>query len=455
MGFIHLIVQTQRMTELTLCIESPELKSRLRAAALLMQASVHELSLIDLLGKRSLPAHWLLVDQGLEQLGDLIEHLKAQGRKPETQIIRFIEKPWQEYVYHDIPIFASIVHPTSPLAAVQVLEKLIRTKPFRFGKKPLPNSNLGPYSDEFVRSQAMRDAVSQLQRLKQLPVDTVLLGPTGAGKDTAARWLHANSGAKGEFVHVNCAALPEQLFESEVFGVTAGAFTGAQKDRPGKLELAHNGTLYLDEIDSLPLSCQAKLLNALQYRGAIRLGGHVFYNSAFRVIASTKTRLETLVEQHKFREDLHFRLSVSQVRIPALAERLEDIVPMYRHFLIDVAAQFKLQVPHLELEDIDELLSRPWPGNVRELHAVAQRHVIGLDTPCVATHSKANLGLKQRLLAFEKAVLIQTLHTHHGCARLASENLGIPLHSLYYRMKRFDLLDKTGNQSEDKATQLS
>lgn len=455
MGFIHLIVQTQRMTELTLCIESPELKSRLRAAALLMQASVHELSLIDLLGKRSLPAHWLLVDQGLEQLGDLIEHFKAQGRKPETQIIRFIEKPWQEYVYHDIPIFASIVHPTSPLAAVQVLEKLIRTKPFRFGKKPLPNSNLGPYGDEFVRSQAMRDAVSQLQRLKQLPVDTVLLGPTGAGKDTAARWLHANSGAKGEFVHVNCAALPEQLFESEVFGVTAGAFTGAQKDRPGKLELAHNGTLYLDEIDSLPLSCQAKLLNALQYRGAIRLGGHVFYNSAFRVIASTKTRLETLVEQHKFREDLHFRLSVSKVRIPALAERLEDIVPMYRHFLIDVAAQFKLQVPHLELEDIDELLSRPWPGNVRELHAVAQRHVIGLDTPCVATHSKANLGLKQRLLAFEKAVLIQTLHTHHGCARLASESLGIPLHSLYYRMKRFDLLDKTGNQSEDKATQLS
>nr|WP_294888804.1 sigma 54-interacting transcriptional regulator [uncultured Limnobacter sp.] len=455
MGFIHLIVQTQRMTELTLCIESPELKSRLRAAALLMQASVHELSLIDLLGKRSLPAHWLLVDQGLEQLGDLIEHFKAQGRKPETQIIRFIEKPWQEYVYHDIPIFASIVHPTSPLAAVQVLEKLIRTKPFRFGKKPLPNSNLGPYGDEFIRSQAMRDAVSQLQRLKQLPVDTVLLGPTGAGKDTAARWLHANSGAKGEFVHVNCAALPEQLFESEVFGVTAGAFTGAQKDRPGKLELAHNGTLYLDEIDSLPLSCQAKLLNALQYRGAIRLGGHVFYNSAFRVIASTKTRLETLVEQHKFREDLHFRLSVSQVRIPALAERLEDIVPMYRHFLIDVAAQFKLQVPHLELEDIDELLSRPWPGNVRELHAVAQRHVIGLDTPCVATHSKANLGLKQRLLAFEKAVLIQTLHTHHGCARLASESLGIPLHSLYYRMKRFDLLDKTGNQSEDKATQLS
>ncbi len=455
MNFIHFIVPWLQMTELTLCIESPELKSRLRAAALLMQASVHELSLIDLLGKRSLPAHWLLVDQGLEQLGDLIEHFKAQGRKPETQIIRFIEKPWQEYVYHDIPIFASIVHPANPLAAVHVLEKLIRTKPFRSGKKPLPNSNLGPYSDEFVRSQPMRHAVSQLQRLKQLPIDTVLLGPTGAGKDTAARWLHAHSGVKGEFVHVNCAALPEQLFEAEVFGVMAGAFTGAQKDRPGKLELAHNGTLYLDEIDSLPLSCQAKLLNALQYRGAIRLGGHVFYNSAFRVIASTKTKLETLVEQNRFREDLHFRLSVSQVRIPALAERLEDIIPLYRHFLNDVATQFKLEVPKLELEDTDELLSRPWPGNVRELHAFAQRHVMGLGVPCTVHGSEAPAGLKQRLLAFEKAVLIQTLHAHRGCARLASESLGIPLHSLYYRMKRFDLLEQIGNHSDDKATQLS
>jgi two-component system, NtrC family, C4-dicarboxylate transport response regulator DctD len=443
------------MTELTLCIESPELKSRLRAAALLMQATVHELSLNELLGKRSLPSHWLLVDQGLEQIGDLIEHFKALGRKPETQIIRFIEKPWQEYVYHDIPIFASIVHPVNPLAAVQVLEKLIRTKPFHFGKKQSPASNMGPYSDEFVRSEPMRHAVSQLQRLKKLPVDTVLLGPTGAGKDTAARWLHAQSGVKGEFVHVNCAALPEQLFEAEVFGVMAGAFTGAQKDRPGKLELANNGTLYLDEMDSLPLSCQAKLLNALQYRGAIRLGGHTFYNSNFRVIASTKAKLETLVEQNKFREDLHFRLSVSQVRIPALAERLEDIIPLYRHFLHDVATQFRLEVPSLGIEDTDELLSRPWPGNVRELHAFAQRHVIGLGAPCAVPGSEHVTGLKQRLLAFEKAVLIQTLHAHRGCARSASESLGIPLHSLYYRMKRFDILEKPGNYLNDKATQFS
>lgn len=442
------------MTELTLCIESPELKSRLRAAALLMQATVHELSLPELMVKRSLPAHWVLVDQGLEALGELIERFKAQGRRPDWQIIRFIDKPWQEYVYHDIPIFASIVRPADPLAAVQVLEKLIKAKPLEFGKKVQEDTGSGPYASEFVRSEPMKFAVSQLQRLKALPVDTVLIGQTGAGKDTAARWLHQQSGVKGEFVHVNCAAMPEQLFEAELFGVMAGAFTGAQKDRPGKLELANNGTLYLDEMDSLPLPCQAKLLNALQYRGATRLGGQSFYTSSFRVIASTKASLPDLVAQHKFREDLHFRLSVSQVRIPGLAERLEDILPLYRHFLAEVAAQFRLQVPALSGEECDELLSKPWPGNVRELHAVAQRHVIGLGTPISCSEGSGHSqGLKARLLAFEKAVLEQALLAHQGCARRASESLGIPLHSMYYRMKRFDLLDRLGNSLESSATQ--
>ncbi|WP_334119831.1 sigma 54-interacting transcriptional regulator [Limnobacter sp.] len=443
------------MTELTLCIESQELKSRLRAAAMLMQASVHELSLDELLAKRNLPAHWVLVDHGLEQLGGLIQRFKQLGRKPDSQIIRFIDKPWQDYVYHDIPIFASIVRPADPLAAVHILEKLTKTKPLQFGVKVPANDQLGPYAAEFIRSQPMQYAVSQLQLLKQLPVDTVLIGPTGAGKDTAARWLHAQSGVNGDFIHVNCAALPEQLFEAELFGVMAGAFTGAQKDRPGKLELANNGTLYLDEMDSLPLSCQAKLLNALQYRGATRLGGNSFYKSSFRVIASTKASLPDLVRQHKFREDLHFRLSVSQVRIPCLAERLEDIIPLYRHFLEEVALQFRLDVPALSVEECDELLSKPWPGNVRELHAFAQRHVIGLGSPCgdMDDVPLGVTGLKQRLLAFERAVLVQALQTHGGCARLASESLGIPLHSMYYRMKRFDLLEKIVNYSENGATQ--
>lgn len=198
---------------------------------------------------------------------------------------------------------------------------------------------------------------------------------------------------------------------------------------------------------------QASQCAAIQ--GATRLGGNSFYESSFRVIASTKASLPDLVRQNKFREDLHFRLSVSQVRIPALAERLEDIIPLYRHFLDQVAVQFSLEVPSLSVEESDELLSKPWPGNVRELHAFAQRHVIGLGSPCgdeFDLEQGGTGGLKQRLQAFERAVLIQALQTHGGCARLASESLGIALHSMYYRMKRFDLLEKVLNYSENGAT---
>lgn len=135
---------------------------------------------------------------------------------------------------------------------------------------------------------------------------------------------------------------------------------------------------------------------------------------------------------------------MSQVRIPALAERLEDIIPLYRRFLDEVALQFQLEVPTLSVDESDEILSKPWPGNVRELHASAQRHVIGLGSPCSDMDElpAGVAGLKQRLLAFERAVLLQALQTHDGCARSASESLGIPLHSMYYRMKRFDLLEK-------------
>lgn len=430
------------MTELTLCIDSDELKSRLRAAAALMQADVHEMSLDQLIEKRRLPSHWVLVDQELDSIGKLVDHFKAMGKRPEGQIIRFIEKAWQDYVYHDIEIFASIVKPADPLAAVRILERLINAKPLSASRTTPGNDALGPYAKEFVRSAPMVAAVDQLQVLKHLPVDTVLLGPTGAGKDTAARWLHEQSGCKGNFIHINCAALPEQLFEAELFGVTAGAFTGAQKDRPGKMELANQGTLYLDEIDSLPLSCQAKLLNALQYRGAPRLGGHIFFQSNFRVIASTKVSLPDLVQAGKFREDLHFRLSVAQVNIPALANRLEDILPLYLHFLQQVADQFSMAVPSLDTEEVDELLSNPWRGNVRELHAHAQRHVLGLGAPCTNNCDVAcSGGLKERLLVFEKVLVQQALESSKGCVKTASEQLGIPVHSLYYRLKRFELLE--------------
>ncbi|HEX4917176.1 MAG TPA: sigma 54-interacting transcriptional regulator [Limnobacter sp.] len=432
------------MHQLTLCIQSPELKSRLRAAAMLMQATLQELSLDRLLEKGPSLGHWVLLDHDLETIARVIRAYQAIGLRPDNHIIRFIDQPWKDYVYHDIPIFASMVVPPDPLAAMQILERLIRTKPLDFSE-PDDHSEAGadPFAAHLCNSPPMRLALAHLQKLKALPVDTVLLGPTGAGKDTAARWLHAKSGLQGDFVHVNCAALPEQLFEAELFGAEAGAYTGAQKSRMGKLEQADEGTLYLDEIDSLSLACQAKLLTALQYRGASRLGGNRFYSVNVRVIASTKQSFPELVAQGRFREDLHYRLSVTQVQIPALKDRLEDILPLYKHFLQAVCTNFKLPRPELTQEDCDELLSSAWAGNVRELQAVAQRHAMGLETPSqradrVLRGTPLGVSLRQRLIAYERAVIHHTMAQYGGCAKSTSAALGIPLHSLYYRLKRLE-----------------
>ncbi|WP_329671503.1 sigma 54-interacting transcriptional regulator [Limnobacter sp.] len=416
----------------------------------MMQADVRELDLDYLLKCRNLAESRILIDHDIDQIKRLIQHLQAIGGDPQRQIIRFIDKPWHAYVYHDIPIFASIVYPSDPIAAVEVIRKLDRATPFssalgdeHSGEKSI---DLDPLQSDFVQSLPMRHAAEQLRKLAKLSVDTIMLGETGVGKDTCAHWLHEHSDAKGEFIHVNCAALPDELFEAELFGVMAGAFTGALKDRPGKLELAHQGTLYLDEIDSMSLGCQAKLLNALQYRGATRLGAAKPYHSEFRVIASTKVKFEALIRNGKFREDLYFRLNISKVYIPALRERLEDLVPLYSFFLKMAARQFKLPVPQINPDEIAHVLSQSWRGNVRELKAFAQRRVIGLDLMDLHIQSGA-VGLKEQLNQFERTVLEQTLRQCNGCVREASLALKIPLHSLYYRLKRLGMsLDEQDDQ---------
>lgn len=446
------------MMNLTLCLHSEELKSRIVAAAVMMQANVRELDLDYLLKSRNLGCAQILIDHDVQQIRRLIMHLQALGVDPRRQVIRFIDKPWHAYVYHDIPIFASIVNPPDPIAAVEVIRKLQSAVPFAkqltASDTDMPQSVSDPLDEPFVQSSAMRRTVEQLKKLAGLSVDTILMGETGVGKDTCALWLHEKSGLKGAFVHVNCAALPEQLFESELFGVTAGAFTGAQKDRAGKLELAHQGTLYLDEIDSMPLACQAKLLNALQYRGATRLGAVKPYTSDFRVIASTKVDFESLIRQGRFREDLYFRLNISKIHIPALRERLDDLIPLYLHFLKLAAEAFKLPEPCLVPTDWDRLLAHPWRGNVRELKAHAQRFVLGLDLWGVERHSEGE-GLKDRLTQFERMIIEQTLRQCDGCTKKTSAVLKIPLHSLYYRLRRLGIPieDSQGLASEASGSQ--
>lgn len=428
------------MINILISIESAELKGRLVAASALLQANLLVKAKSQLLQGKIPPNTWIIIDFDLDDLRQLIRCVRAQGGEPQRCLIRLIDRPWYEYCYHDIPIFASLIKPADALSAAEVIKKLSLTQAFDSlpqAQSEESTAELNPLDERFVRSPVMQQLHAQVSTVARLPVDTVLLGPTGAGKDTIAHYLHAQSASPGRFVHLNCAAIPDTLFESELFGVTAGAYTGALKDRPGLLEQAHQGTLYLDEIDSLNLTNQAKLLNALQYRGATRLGGQRFIASEFRVIASSKVKLEELVGQGLFRQDLFFRLNVSTLKIPALCERLEDILALYRYYLAEASQSYQLPTPELSADEEDFLLSQAWPGNIRELKSFAQRHVIGF-APFEYPTPRAGFGLKERLVAYERAVLNATLERHHGSVKAASQELGLPPHSLYYRLKRLE-----------------
>ncbi len=217
-----------------------------------------------------------------------------------------------------------------------------------------------------------------LNNTAALNVDILLLGETGTGKDTLAQRIHRLSGRRGNFVAVNCAAIPESLAESQLFGVNSGAYTGAVQSRAGFVEAAHLGTLYLDEIDSMPLSLQAKLLRVLECRGVERLGSTRFISVDMRVIASAQQSLQIMVDQGAFRRDLYFRLNVVNIELPALRDRRERIIPLFLQMIQEEADQFNCTPPSPSDGLLHELLCHPWLGNVRELRSAAKRFVLGL-----------------------------------------------------------------------------
>jgi len=230
------------------------------------------------------------------------------------------------------------------------------------------------------RSFVFVDPISQhllalAQRVAQTEVTALLVGPTGAGKEVLARVLHESSArAKGPFVALNCAALPEHLIEDMLFGHEKGAFTGAHKDHKGLFEQAHGGTVFLDEIGEMPIHLQAKLLRVLQEKKLNRLGGEASIDLDVRVIAATNKDLRQAIEAREFREDLYFRISTFRLRIQPLRERPGDIVPLV---LQSLARHAKGNVPLSLSSDAQALLQQyPWPGNVRELENVVQRAVV-------------------------------------------------------------------------------
>ncbi|SIS36548.1 sigma-54-dependent transcriptional regulator [Insolitispirillum peregrinum] len=291
--------------------------------------------------------------------------------------------------------------------------------------------------------EAVRSLISELG---DTSADVLIHGETGTGKELVARCLHdVSPNRKGNFVAINCGGLPESLFESEIFGHEAGAFTGAAKKRIGKIEHANGGTLFLDEIESMPIPMQIKLLRVLQERVVERLGSNTAIPVNCRVIAATKADLRELSDQGQFRADLYYRLNVVTLPLPPLRERREDIALLFEHFAVQAAARHGRPVPPASRERNRQMMAYHWPGNVRELRNVADRCVLGIDSgfPPFAPSQQANASrpLAETVEAFERALITEALRRNDNSLARTSEDLQVAKTTLHDKIRKYGLND--------------
>jgi two-component system C4-dicarboxylate transport response regulator DctD len=329
-----------------------------------------------------------------------------------------------------------------PFAAERLLETVARAQEKR--TLVLENRRLKTAWALDPELQALIGQSPEMERLKSMitalgptPVDILLNGQTGSGKEVVARQLHAASGRRGPFVAINCGALPESVFESEIFGHEAGAFTGAQKRRIGKLEFARGGTLFLDEIESMPLALQVKLLRVLQERTLERLGGNESVALDCRVIAASKVDLLEQSRAGLFREDLFYRINVVSLNLPPLARRRADIPLLLAHFMQVAAVRYQRDMPTWTREQMLQWQNQDWPGNVRELRNFAERLVLGVEAPAQA--GAAVSSLPERLDDYERSLIAEALHACAGNVADAALKLGLPKKTLYDKVKKFQL----------------
>jgi DNA-binding NtrC family response regulator len=285
-------------------------------------------------------------------------------------------------------------------------------------------------------SKAVRDLRDLILRLAPTPADVLIHGETGTGKELVARCLHDYGGRSGHFVAVNCAAIPEALFESELFGHEAGAFTGATRQRIGKIEHAKDGTLFLDEIEAMPLNLQAKVLRVLQEREIERLGSNKAVPVSFRVVAATKVSLDEASRNGSFRADLYYRLNVAALRLPALRERLDDVLTLFGTFLQQTSLRYQLPTPVLTPAERQALLSYRWPGNVRELRSGAERKLLGMPIFVdEADETRVTVTLEQQVALLERSLLEEALRRHGGSVRAACSELSVTSATMYRKLK--------------------
>ena len=339
--------------------------------------------------------------------------------------------------------------PFSPEKLKQRLALIVEDAKRRQRSSKLENELLENFQFEGIigRSPLMLDLFSKIRRVAPHFRSVLITGPTGAGKELVAKALHQLSGSGKRFVAINCSSITESLAESELFGHVKGSFTGANQDKVGVFEYADGGTAMLDEIGEMPLTMQAKLLRVLQDHEVQRVGSPAVVKVDVRVVAATNRDLQEMARQGKFREDLYFRLSAVELRVPSLAERPEDLPLLERHFLKLFAAQYNKPVSGLTRRAQTVLARYPWPGNIRELQNVLEHACMMTEADVIDVRDLPERVQNQTAVAnadYEALMSIDQLERRHaqrvldhvgGNKMRAAEILGISRTHLYQLLK--------------------
>jgi two-component system, NtrC family, response regulator AtoC len=326
----------------------------------------------------------------------------------------------------------------------------------------------GGFEELIGKSEALKRVIDMAQRAAPTDLTVLIHGESGTGKEVMARAIHRLSGRKdGPFIPVNCAAIPEGLLESELFGHERGAFTGAIRARPGRFELAREGTLFLDEIGDMPLAMQAKILRVLQERQFERVGGTRSIGADVRVIAATHQDLEAMAAEGKFRSDLFYRLQGVRLVMPPLRERIDDLPLLVTHLLERAAARLWRQPATVSTEGLRCLWTYPWPGNIRELQHVLEGAMVLSDgvilpehlPPAVQRGAKAGTAgdagpavtgsLDDALEDWERRAILDALQKANGVQARAAKILGITERSLWYRVKKLKIQVRISGESSE------
>ncbi|MCK5913608.1 MAG: sigma-54-dependent Fis family transcriptional regulator [Desulfuromusa sp.] len=342
----------------------------------------------------------------------------------------FIEKPFHSE--HLLDVIRRGLEKRHLILEIRRLQKQLGNK----GEMPL----IG-HSDEI---QQVRRSIAALA---PTDVDLLIFGETGSGKEVVAHAIHDLSGRTGPFVAVNCGALPEAIFESEIFGHEVGAFTGATKKRIGKIEYAEGGTLFLDEIESMPLLLQVKLLRVLEDHCVVRLGSNSCIPVDCRIVAASKVNLQHLSEQGGFRTDLYYRLNVISIEVPPLRRRPGDIAPLMAYFISRAASRFNRDAVTWTEQDMLKWQQHDWPGNVRELKTVAERLCLGV-SDCIEEPSRiVTTSLASKVGVYERGLIRDALKSVNGNVTEAAELLQMPKKTLYDKLNMHGLDPKNYRQS--------